>query len=274
VSSTTTTSTTTVAATSSTTVAYQTPAQYGFFFDQSRCTNCMACAIACKSYKRIPAGPSKPLRMVNWETGTFPQVRLNFLMIHCFHCANPVCITAAVQAGAPGLYKEPKYGAVLLDPNFATQMRAAAAACPYGAIVFDSDAPDATATKCDMCVARLEQGRMPICVMACNLRALDFDTMANLKKKYGSLADLNGLPNSSLASPSLVVKPADAKKQLVPYDPAKVLTLMAKRDPLPAVYTDPTLITNLPAGLVGRSKPVVKPANVGELVKSSQSDEG
>jgi len=234
----------------------------------------MACAIACKSYNRLPAGPAKPLRMIEWETGTFPQVRSNFLVLHCFHCANPVCIDATVAAGAPGLYKEPKYGAVLIDPAYAKNMRVAAAACPYGAIVFDSDASDATASKCDMCIARLQSGRMPICVMACNMRALDFDTMANLQAKYGKQADLTGLPSSSQASPSLVVKPADAKKQLVPYDPAKVLALWGNRDPLPKVYSDPSEVTTIPAGLVGRGQPVIKPKNVDELMKSSRSDEG
>ena len=185
-----------VTATSSKTVNFTTPAQYGFFFDQSRCTNCMACAIACKSYHRIPAGPVKLLRMVNWETGTFPNVRLNFLMLHCYHCTNPVCIDAAVKAGTPGLYKEPNYGAVLLDPNYATNMRDAAAVCPYGAIVFDSDDPGAKASKCDMCIGRLQQGRMPVCVMACNLRALDFDTMSNLQSKYGKVADLRAYPTA------------------------------------------------------------------------------
>ncbi len=249
-------------------------AQYGFFFDQSRCTNCMTCAVACKSYHRLSAGPTKLLRMVEWETGAFPTTRLNFLFLPCFHCANPVCIDAAVKAGSPGIYKEPKYGAVLIDPTYSKNLRAAAAACPYGAIVFESDAPDATASKCDMCIARLEQNRKPVCVMACNMRALDFDTMDNLKAKYGSAQSLGGLPDSSLTSPSLIAKPSDAKKQLVPYDPAKVLALMGNRDPLPQIYSDPSQVTQIPDGLVGRSKPVIKPADTSELIKTSRSDEG
>ena len=95
---------------------------------------------------------------------------MNFLMLHCFHCENPVCITASVKAGVPGIYKEPKYGAVLIDPQYATALRDAAAACPYGLFAYQSDDPAAPAAKCDMCIARLEQGRKPICVMACNMR--------------------------------------------------------------------------------------------------------
>ncbi len=251
-----------------------TTTQYGFFFDQSRCDNCMACTVACKSYHRVSPGPAKLLRMLEWETGAFPSTRLNFLFLTCFHCANPSCIDAAVKAGTPGIYKEPKYGAVLIDPTYSKSLRAAAAACPYGAIVFDSDAADAVASKCDMCVARLEQNKKPACVMACNMRALDFDTMENLKAKYGSATALDGLPNSSLTTPSLVVKTKDPKKQLVPYDPAKVLALMAKRDPLPQIYSDPTQVTDLSSGLVGRSGPVIRPANSAELMKNSRSDEG
>ena len=253
-----------------------TPTQYGFFFDQSRCTDCFACAIACKNYLRIGPGPQKPLRMLQWETGTFPSVRLNFLFLTCFHCANPACLTAAVSSGNPGIYKEPKYGAVLIDPAYASKLRDAAAACPYGAIAYASDDPSAPAAKCDMCIARLEQGRKPICVMACNTRALDFDTMANLKSKYGSVAasNLTGLPDPSATTPSLIVKQADPKKLLVPYDPAKVLQLMAKRDPLPAVYTDPSQVTTIQNGVIGRAAPVIKPINVDEVVTSSRCDDG
>jgi anaerobic dimethyl sulfoxide reductase subunit B len=236
----------------------------------------MACAVACKDIMRLTPGPQKPLRMVNWETGTFPAVRLNFLMLHCFHCANPVCITAAVKSGNPGIYKEPTYGAVLIDPAYAANLRDAAAACPYGAFAYASDDPTAPAVKCDMCIARLQQGRKPVCVMACNMRALDFDTMANLKTKYGSVAasNLTGLPDPSVASPSLIVKQADPKQQLVPYDTSRVLQIWPTRGTLPPVYTDPTLITPQSANVIGRSKPVINPKDVAEVITSSRSDDG
>jgi anaerobic dimethyl sulfoxide reductase subunit B (iron-sulfur subunit) len=67
------------------------------------------------------------------------------------------------------MYKEEKYGAVLIDPDKARSidLRKANEACPYGAIQFDSDAMDATASKCTMCIDRLEQGMIPICVETC-----------------------------------------------------------------------------------------------------------
>ena len=118
-------------------------AQYGFFFDQSRCLGCQTHMIACKDWNNIPPGPVKLARHFKWEKGVFPNVRVHTLFAPCYHCENPVCVDAAGGA----MYKEGKYGAVLIDPEKATdpKLRVAAAACPYGAIVFESDAPDAKA---------------------------------------------------------------------------------------------------------------------------------
>jgi len=152
--------------------------QYGFFFDQSRCVGCQDCTISCKSWNLLPAGPVKWSRLYQWETGSFPNVRVNTLFAPCYHCANPVCIPAANGA----MYKEPNFGAVLIDPTQTQNpsLRAAWEACPYGAIVFDSDAPDANASKCTMCIDRLVQGQQPVCVMSCMMRALDFGKLSDL----------------------------------------------------------------------------------------------
>ena len=115
-------------------------------------------------------GSTKWLRLYEWDSGTFPNLRVNTLFAPCYHCANPACVPAANGA----MYKEPKYGAVLIDPAQATSanLRAAWEACPYGAIVFDSDLPSAKASKCTMCIDRLEQSLQPVCVMSCMMESL------------------------------------------------------------------------------------------------------
>lgn len=246
--------------------------QYGFFFDQSRCANCMTCSVACKSWLQIGAGPVKPLRMLEWETGTFTDVRMHFLFATCYHCANPVCVLAANGA----MFKEPNYGAVLIDPTQANNpsLRDAWAACPYGAIVFDSDGPDANATKCNMCIDRLEQGKKPVCVMSCHMRALDFDTMANLTSKYGSLTTLEGFPDPSTTQPSIVFKPMDTKTSVVPYDATSALSLLATRgSTLPAPFNQPSDVTN-PTATIGRSAAIFKPSGTIELMQTTRNDEG
>lgn len=246
--------------------------QYGFFYDQSRCTVCHACTVACKSWNMIPPGPTKLARVFEWETGSFPNLKINALFAPCYHCQNPVCVDAADGA----MYKEEKYGAVLIDPDKATSanMRAAWEACPYGAIVFDSDAPNAKASNCTMCIDRLEQNLSPACVTACPMRALDFGPLEELQTKYGSNRDLEGLPSGEKTRPSVVFKPTDTKKQYVSYDASKALQLLANRDPYPAFYSTPSDVTEVPEGIVRRSTLVLKPKSTQELMEATRHDEG
>jgi len=222
-STTTTTSTTTTGTITSpllgatTAVQFQTGLQYGFFFNQSRCMSCRTCVISCRDWNNIPPGSVKMLKIFEWETGAFPNTRLNYLFAPCYHCANPACVPKANGA----MFKEPNYGAVLINPALANSadLRAAWNACPYGAISFDSDSPTANAYKCTMCIDRVSQNQYPICVEACPLRALDFDTMPNLVKKYGSNSQIAGMPSPTTTTPSVVFNPhIQTKTNLVPYD--------------------------------------------------------
>jgi anaerobic dimethyl sulfoxide reductase subunit B (iron-sulfur subunit) len=249
--------------------------QYGFYFNQARCSDCRACVVACKVWNNIPAGPVKWARMFQWEKGTYPNVRLHFLFAPCYHCENPVCVDAANGA----MYKEEKYGAVLIDPDKATSidLRKAQEACPYGAIQFDSDAMDATASKCTMCIDRLEQGLLPVCVEACQMRALDFGPLADLQSKFGTLRQLEDMPDPANINPAVVFKTHDAKKQLIPYDASKAVSLLGRRDaltPLPPLYTNPSDATDIPPGLVARQTLNMRPKNVAEAMRTTQHDEG
>jgi len=269
-SSTSTATTTTTSNTTTTSkITFTTGVQYGFFFDQSRCDGCNTCQVACKSWNMLPPGPGKMCRILQWETGTFVNVRQNILFAPCYHCANPICITVAQGA----LIKEPNYGAVLIDPAQASSpnLKAAEQACPYGAIAFDSDAPDSNAVKCTMCIDRLMTGDYPACVTACTTRALDFDTVQNLVKKYGSNQQLTGMPSPSTV-PSIVFKPMKARTSLVPYDQTQALTLLgARASPMPPVFTDPTTVTTVAAG-VTKDHPIFHAANSAQFMVATTDD--
>ena len=252
--------------------AFPTGSQYGFFFDESRCIDCRACVIACLDWYNIPAGPVKLARMFSWEEGTYPTLKLHLLFAPCYHCANPVCVSVANGA----MIKEGDYGAVLVNTNQANNpsLRAAAAACPYGAIAFDSDAPNANAFKCTMCIDRLAQGKLPACVAACPMRALDFDTLANLKKKYGTNQQLTGMPDPSATQPSVVFKPQNPKTQLVPYDATYAIQLMMNRpNGLPAVFNGTTALTGTSSSDVGRGTLNLIAKSTNDFIKNTQNDE-
>jgi anaerobic dimethyl sulfoxide reductase subunit B (iron-sulfur subunit) len=65
--------------------------QLGFYFDQTRCTGCYACAIGCKDWHDIPAGPANWMRILYSEEGRFPELFVSHIVSPCYHCAEPVC---------------------------------------------------------------------------------------------------------------------------------------------------------------------------------------
>jgi anaerobic dimethyl sulfoxide reductase subunit B (iron-sulfur subunit) len=240
--------------------------QYGFFFDQSRCVDCKACAIACKDWNDIPPGPAKWLRIFQWEKGVFPDLELHHLFAPCYHCENPVCIDACPYEA---LYKEDKYGAVLVDEEKCQGARQCWLACPYGAIVYASDAPGEKAQKCTMCIDRLEQGDMPVCVMACPTRALDFGPLSDLQEEYGTLRQLEDMPEPT-EMPAVVFKPRHEKHELLAYPRSKAIALLQYRWPLPPVFESEDDILPVDGG---KTALVMKPRDEEELLYYTSDDE-
>jgi len=245
--------------------------QHGFFFDQSRCTGCQACSVACKSSNGLPPGPLKYLRIYQYEKGPFPDVRLHVQWIPCYHCEEPAC---GNSCPAEAIHKEDKYGAVLVDSDKCDGCRLCYDACPYGAILFESDEPTARARKCTLCFERLEKGEKPVCVLSCPLRALDFGPLDELMNAYGAARDLEDLPDSRITRPAVVFNALREKQKIVPYDSEKALHLFMMRDPLPQVFNSPSDMTELPDGLVGRGKLVMKHSSAEDLLKWTRNDEG
>ena len=245
--------------------------QYAFFFDESRCIDCRACAIACRDWNGIEPGAVKWLRRFTWEEGSFPETKMHYLFVSCFHCQQPLCLEACPNNA---LYKEDRFGAVLVDEERCKGAHQCWIACPYGVPQFADDAPGTKMSKCTMCIDRLVQGQMPACVNSCPTRALDFGPLEEMKSRYGNLQMLEGMPDPSETQPAIVFKPASPKRQLVPYDNGKARQLFLQRgENLPPLCTDPTLITNLPDGLVGKDKLVLKPKSTAQSLNVTRSDE-
>lgn len=245
--------------------------QYGFFLDQSRCTGCQTCAIACKSVHELPPGPLKYLRIFQYEKGAFPDVRIHVQWVPCYHCEKPSCVAACPTAA---MYKEEKFGAVLIDPDKCNGCRLCYKACPYGAPVFESDAKKSMAQKCDMCIGRQERGEQPACALSCPMRALDFGPLDELAVKYGENRDLPDLPDSALTRPAVLFKAASPKRQILPYDSKRALELLMNRDPLPRIFASPEDVTEIPQGVVGRDSLVIKHTSSVELMKATRNDDG
>ncbi len=155
--------------------------QIGFYFDQTRCTGCYACVVACKDWHDVPAGPASWQQVTTIERGEFPDLFVAFYTSSCYHCAQPACI-AACPAGA--ITKRQEDGVVLVDQ----------AKC------LGKD-------QCNLCPDRLEEGKKPICVAACPMRALDAGPLDELKALYGDAREAEGFIYSAELEPSIVFKP-------------------------------------------------------------------
>ncbi|NVM44170.1 MAG: FAD-dependent oxidoreductase [Candidatus Lokiarchaeota archaeon] len=65
--------------------------QVGFYFNQTRCTGCNACRVACKDWHDQPSGPASWMRINYKEEGPFPNICASYLISNCYHCEEPVC---------------------------------------------------------------------------------------------------------------------------------------------------------------------------------------
>ncbi len=249
--------------------------QYGFYFDQSRCIGCNACSVACKQWHQISPGPEKWMRVYQWEKGAFPDIQVRFLAIPCYHCEKPMCARSCPNGA---IYKEDRYGAVLIDPDKCKGERKCWKGCPYGSILFASDWPGEKASKCTMCIDRLEEVKAPICVLSCSMRALEFGPIDELKKKYGEIRELEEMPRPHITEPSVVFKPPEGKKKILAWDAEKALGLWKSRGPYapegaPDLFDRVEDVTQVSVSRIGRDRLVLKAENVKELMYFTTDDD-
>lgn len=245
--------------------------QYGFYFDQSRCYSCHDCAIACKDWNGIEAGPEKWMTVYEWEEGCFPALRVRSLAFPCAHCEDPACLKACPQGA---IFKEERYGAVLVDSEKCDGCRSCYEACPYGAPKFASDEPGTKMSKCTMCIDKLEKGEAPACVGTCPLRAFDFGPIEELEAKYGTLRQLDGMPSPEATQPCFIVKPATDHKQVVPYDVDRAMELMQKRTGFADLFENVADVTGVESGVVRSDCLKMKHENAAALQAATQNYAG
>ena len=105
--------------------------QLGFYFDQTRCTGCYACSVACKDWNDIPAGPARWMRILYNEEGKYPNVFVSHLAVPCYHCAEPACVLACP---VDAISKRESDGIVVVDRDKCLGCGLCAATCPTEAI--------------------------------------------------------------------------------------------------------------------------------------------
>ncbi len=160
--------------------------RWGMLIDTTKCASgCDKCVAACKKengWEAREGSPTDPqwIRKVDVkDPGTGFEMSLPVMCQHCEHppCVD-VCPTGASMKRADGI--------VLVNRHICIGCRYCMMACPYKARSFEhheveeSDkAPWAprgqgTVEACTMCVHRVDTGRIPACVEACDKGAMLF----------------------------------------------------------------------------------------------------
>lgn len=179
--------------------------QLAFFFNQSRCSGCLTCVIACKQWHSVDHEVMNWRRVEAIENGIFPDLKISFLSVSCLHCQTPLCTSVCPPSA---IFKREEDGVVLVDsekclgePNCGFCKDA----CPYHIPQFNPD-HDLKMEKCNLCLDRLGQGKQPICVDACPMHALDVAPLNKLSRRYGHGKVVDGFCFSREANPSIVLK--------------------------------------------------------------------
>ena len=80
--------------------------------------------------------------------------------------------------------------------------------------------------------------------------------------------------SSQITQPSVIFKPHTKKRQLIPYNAERAMELLMKRDPLPQVFQPSDNISEIPEGMVVRTKLVIKHNSAADLMYYTRSDDG
>ena len=72
----------------------------------------------------------------------------------------------------------------------------------------------------------------------------------------------------------MIFKPQGEKKQLFAHDAERAVELMKRRDPLPPAFTESTVFTDIPEGLLSARKLVIKHETADDLMRRTLNAEG
>ncbi len=191
--------------------------RYGMVIDLKRCIGCYGCQIFCKVENRIPSDMVW-LRLLFYESGTYPAVKKITLPIPCMHCGRPACV-AVCPTGASVKRSD---GIVVIHSTKCVGCGNCLSACPYGArqsylregesfpgqgiTVYEKFTKGShsvgTVGKCNFCVSRLEKGLMPACVQNCMSKARTFGDLDDPQSEVAELIrERGGRPIGPLTFP-------------------------------------------------------------------------
>jgi len=180
------------------------------FVRQERCVGCRHCEVACAIEHSKGKGL---LSTIQEETKSYPRIFVevidNYLKFpnRCRHCDPAPCMQVCPTGS---LYRDEQTGSVLIDYLKCIGCAVCAMACPFGIIQFQKiqkyELNREVNAKCDNCIGRLEEGRIPACAEACKTSALEF----------GEVNDLIRIARTDFTSRMIASRGAETEVPVIP----------------------------------------------------------
>lgn len=161
----------------------------GVLVDSTVCIGCRKCEWACKGAHDFEQGTFESYQ--NDETldkmrrPTYDNLTIvneyddgaRNVKLQCMHCDHPACASACIV----GAITKTENGAVVWDTDKCIGCRYCMVACPFQIPAFEyHKALDPKIVKCDFCVDRTSEGKLPACVNICPVEALTYGTREEL----------------------------------------------------------------------------------------------
>ena len=166
----------------------------GVLVDTTVCIGCRKCEYACKMahdiktddlesysdqsvYKSMRRPDDQNITVVNaYENPKDPEIPVT-VKVQCMHCDNPACLSACIV----GAFSKDESGIVSWDESKCIGCRFCMIACPFQIPAYEySKALEARVVKCDWCVDRQKENKLPACVEICPVEALTFGKRSTL----------------------------------------------------------------------------------------------
>jgi formate dehydrogenase iron-sulfur subunit len=144
--------------------------------DITRCIGCRGCVDACKTLHQVPGENTEKELSATAYTVLLDKGEDRYVRKLCMHCVTPSCVSVCPV----GAFTKTAAGPVTYDQSKCLGCRYCMVACPFGVPRYEWSKAVPAVRKCDLCVARLEEGRPTACVEACPVEATVGGTRAEL----------------------------------------------------------------------------------------------
>lgn len=136
-------------------------------FDMVQCQGCRKCIEACADLHGFDTDPEQTVELSATAYTAMKEVDEYPVRDLCRHCLSPSCVSVCPV----GALTKHERGPVIYDVSKCLGCRYCILACPFNIPRYEWNDPVPAVRKCDMCVARLEQGQLPACAEACPMEA-------------------------------------------------------------------------------------------------------